>query len=49
VVVANNKDHPLRPIVRTFGVSSYTNTNSVQIDLLEVNNIVIEKIIFTLH
>jgi HD-GYP domain-containing protein (c-di-GMP phosphodiesterase class II) len=49
VVITNNKDHPLRPIVRTFGVSSYTNTNSVQIDLLEVNNVVIEKIIYTLH
>ncbi len=49
VVIENNKDHPLRPIVRTFGISSYTDHSSFQVNLLEHTNIVIEKIIYTLH
>jgi len=49
VVVENNPDYPLRPIIRTFGLSSYTNNNSVQLNLLDCTNVVIEKIIYTLH
>lgn len=49
VIVENNPDYPLRPIVRTFGVSSYTHDNSVQLNLLDCTNVVIEKIIYTLH
>lgn len=49
IIIENNTDHPLRPIVRTFGVSSYTDQNSYHINLLEHTNIVIDRIIYTLH
>lgn len=49
VVIENNKDHPLRPIVRTFGISNITHHSSFQINLLEHTNVVIEKTIYTLH
>lgn len=46
IIIKNNIDHPLRPIVRTFGKSSYTNTNDVHLDLLKTNNVIINKIIY---
>lgn len=46
VITKNNAQHPLRPIIRTFGKSSYTHTNDVLLDLLDTNNVVIEKIIY---
>lgn len=49
IVVDNNPDHPLRPIIRTFGVSAYTHRNSFQVNLLEEPNITIKSIIYTLH
>lgn len=49
IVTANNNDYPLRPIVRTFGISQYTLSSSFQINLLETSNVVIKKIIYSLH
>ena len=46
IIIKNNHDHPLRPIVRTFGKSSYTNTNDVHLNLLKTNNVIIDKIIY---
>lgn len=49
VVITNNPNHPLRPVVRTFGESTYTMESSYQVNLLEVKNIVIDKIIYKLQ
>lgn len=48
IVTRNNPNHPLRPIIRTFGQSSITHTNAVSLNLLEVNNVVIDKIIYSI-
>lgn len=48
IITENNRNHPLRPVVRTFGKSTYTDETSYKIDLLEVNNITIEKVIYSL-
>jgi len=48
VVTENNLNHPLRPNLRVFGKSKYTNENSVQINLLNNNNVTIAKIIHSL-
>lgn len=48
VVTENNKSHPLRPVVRTFGKSAYTGTNDVSVNLLTNNNITIKKIIYSI-
>jgi len=48
VITENNSNHPLRPVIRTFGESKYTSETSFQIDLLEVNNVTIEKVIYDL-
>lgn len=48
VILKNNPGHPLRPVVRTFGKSSLTNSNGVRLDLLAHHNVIIEKIIHEL-
>lgn len=48
VVLKNDPLNPLRPLVRTFGVSKYTNKESFQIDLMDVHNVTIDEIIYDL-
>lgn len=48
VITKNNINHPLRPIIRTFGKSAYTNKNDVHLDLLATNNVIIESIIYSI-
>ncbi|MBN2794935.1 MAG: HD-GYP domain-containing protein [Clostridia bacterium] len=48
VILKNNPQHPLRPVVRTFGKSKYDDSNAIKLDLLENNNVIIEKIIYNL-
>lgn len=48
IILKNNPQHPLRPIVRTFGKSKYDDSNAVKLDLLNNNNVIIEKIIYNL-
>lgn len=49
IITHNNPNHPLRPIVRTFGKSSLTKSNAVKLNLLEINNVVIDKIIYNIN
>ena len=48
VVLKNDPTHPLRPLVRTFGVSNYTERESYQIDLMDVHNVTIDDLIYDL-
>jgi len=48
VIIKNDPVYPLRPLVRTFGVSRYTNRESYQIDLMDVHNVTINDLIYDL-
>ncbi len=48
VVLKNSDTHPLRPLIRTFGICDYKNCETFQVDLMDVRNITVEKIIYEL-
>jgi len=49
VVLKNSTSHPLRPLIRTFGVSDYTNRASFTLNLMDVHNVTVSNIIYDIN
>jgi len=46
VVLKNSSSHPLRPVVRTFGVCEYTQKESYSLNLMDVHNVTVDAIVY---